>query len=249
MPDKKIEIGQRMLKLRKQMKKSQSEAAEFLGLSVAAYQNYETGRREANYETLCKLADFFCVTTDFLLGREPEKNPIAMLNLAVGEKEALEMYVKLPEQVRQIIIDTMLQLSEAARKGIENNVKQPIFVFKRFSVHKASAGCGYDLNDPDEWQDLCVIDTPEARQADFAVEVEGASMESTYQDRDIVYIVTDPEVPIGKICLFIQNGKGYIKEAGTDYLISHNADFPDIYPKEGEIISIGRVIGKAKLPD
>ena len=124
MSDKKIETGQRMLNMRKQMKKSQSDAADFLGLSVAAYQNYETGRREANYETLCKLADFYGVTTDYLLGREPEKNPIAMLNLAIGEKEALEMYIKLPEEVRQIIIDTMIQLGEAAKnaKCLNNEV-------------------------------------------------------------------------------------------------------------------------------
>lgn len=87
------------------------------GMNFSTYQNYESGRRIPTADILIKLADFYGVTTDYLLGREPEKNPIAMLNLAIGEKEALEMYIKLPEEVRQIIIDTMIKLGEVAKNA------------------------------------------------------------------------------------------------------------------------------------
>lgn len=189
-------------------------------------------------ETLCKALN--CTLND-AVGYVEENQATPNEMVQIKKYRILDKYGKKA-------IDDLLETEYERCTTLQAETEQTM-TFHRFSVHKASAGCGYDLNDPDEWQDLCVIDTPEARQADFAVEVEGASMEPTYQDGDIVYIVTDTEVPIGKIGLFIQNGKGYIKEAGTDYLISHNADFPDIYPKEGEIISIGRVIGKAKLPD
>lgn len=169
-----------------------------------------------------------------------------MLNLAIGEKEALDLYCKLPENIRQIIMDTMIQLGEAAKRGMAGEPK--IIVFKRFSVHRVSAGCGYDLEDADNWEDLEVIDTPEAQKADFAVEIDGRSMEPTYQNGDIVYVVSDTDVPVGKIGLFIQNNKGYIKEKGEDHLISHNDEYPDIYPEDGEIICVGRVIGTAELP-
>lgn len=69
MSDYKIETGARMLELRKKNNKSQSDVAKYLGLTVAAYQNYETGRREAGYEVLANLADFYGVSTDLLLGR------------------------------------------------------------------------------------------------------------------------------------------------------------------------------------
>lgn len=49
---------------------SQKEMAEYLGISQPAYANYERQAREADYETLKKLADYFNVTTDYLLGRE-----------------------------------------------------------------------------------------------------------------------------------------------------------------------------------
>lgn len=240
------ERGAILKKLRESKNERQSEIAKIVGVTQQAYQRYENGTSEPNADGLIVLANHFNVTVDYLLGRETEKNPIAMLNLAIGEKEALDLYCKLPENIRQIIMDTMIQLGEAAKRGMAGEPK--IIVFKRFSVHKVSAGCGYDLEDADNWEDLEVVDTPEAQKADFAVEIDGRSMEPTYQNGDIVYVVSDTDVPVGKIGLFIQNNKGYIKEKGEDRLISHNDEYPDIYPEDGEIICVGRVIGTAELP-
>lgn len=240
------ERGAILKKLRESKNERQSEIAKIVGVTQQAYQRYENGTSEPNADGLIVLANHFNVTVDYLLGRESEKNPIAMLNLAIGEKEALDLYCKLPENIRQIIMDTMIQLGEAAKRGMAGEPK--IIVFKRFSVHKVSAGCGYDLEDADNWEDLEVVDTPEAQKADFAVEIDGRSMEPTYQNGDIVYVVSDTDVPVGKIGLFIQNNKGYIKEKGNDRLISHNDEYPDIYPEDGEIICVGRVIGTAELP-
>lgn len=49
---------------------TQQEVANKLNLSVQAYSHYETGRRKPDYKTLKKLADFFNVSIDYLLGRE-----------------------------------------------------------------------------------------------------------------------------------------------------------------------------------
>lgn len=224
---------------------TQQECADIFGVKIRAWQTYEQGVSEPKYELLCKIADTFGVTVDYLLCRAEQTDPLSMLNISAGEKDAMAKYVLLPESTRQIIIDVMIQLAEAA-KGKE---KPPVFIFRRFATSKASAGAGYNLDNEDDWQELEVIDTPEARAADFAVEVDGRSMEPTFYDGDIVYVVMSPDVPVGKVGLFRQNGNGYIKEAGEDFLRSVNRDFPDIYPKDGEIDVIGMVIGKAKLPE
>lgn len=137
---------------------------------------------------------------------------------------------------------------DAEYERCENISKQPVFMFRKLSANKASAGTGFDLNNPDEWKEIEVVDTPEARQADFAVEVEGASMEPDYYDGDIVYISLASEIPVGQAGLFIQNGKGYIKEAGDGCIISRNPDYDDIFPADGDIECKGRVIGIAELP-
>lgn len=110
--------------------------------------------------------------------------------------------------------------------------------------NKAAAGAGYDLSDEDEWQEIEVKEIPEIKKADFAVEVDGESMLPDFHDGDIVLIKLDSDVEVGKVGLFIHDGKGYIKERGKDRLISRNPDYPDIF---GESRCIGLVIGTAEL--
>jgi len=46
---------------------SQAAVARELGISRQTYNNYELGKREADYETLLKLAEYFNTTVDSLL--------------------------------------------------------------------------------------------------------------------------------------------------------------------------------------
>ena len=61
---------------RKNQNKTQKDVASYLGISERGYQNYEIGKREPNHETTIKLADYFEVSTDYLLGRSdnPERH-------------------------------------------------------------------------------------------------------------------------------------------------------------------------------
>ena len=57
-------------RLRKSRGFSQQQIADELGISRQTYSNYELGKREANYDTLRKLADYFHVSVDTLLGTD-----------------------------------------------------------------------------------------------------------------------------------------------------------------------------------
>ena len=92
--------------------------------------------------------------------------------------------------------------------------------------------------------EITVLDTPQARRADFAVEVDGDSMEPDFHSGDIALVKFDPDVPVGEVGLFVLDGMGYIKERGKKKLISRNPEYPDI---EGEARCIGLVIGVAEL--
>lgn len=50
--------------------KTQKEIADVLGVSVQSYSTFENGR-EPNYTKLLALAEYFGVTTDYLLGKSP----------------------------------------------------------------------------------------------------------------------------------------------------------------------------------
>ncbi len=60
---------ERLRELRIQKGESQTEVANKLNISRQAYNFYENGQREPNHEVLLKLADYYNVTTDYLLGR------------------------------------------------------------------------------------------------------------------------------------------------------------------------------------
>lgn len=114
------------------------------------------------------------------------------------------------------------------------------------SIHKVSAGEGYYLDD-DTWKTIHAPDTPVARKADFALEIEGDSMEPKYSDGDIVFVIQTPAVDEGNIAIYAVNNKGYIKRYEGDRLVSLNPKYDDImfcdYDPD-EIYCLGLVIGK-----
>ena len=66
-------IGQRIRDLRKQRKMSQTELANILHVSQQTVTAWETGKAEPSSSAVANLADYFGVTTDYLLGRPEEK--------------------------------------------------------------------------------------------------------------------------------------------------------------------------------
>lgn len=65
-------FGARLMELREKRGLTQHMAAQLLGVTRAAISHYEKDRREPDFEVLNRLADFFQVTTDYLLGRESD---------------------------------------------------------------------------------------------------------------------------------------------------------------------------------
>lgn len=59
----------RLKELRTKRRLSQARLAMELNMSQNTISRYETGEREAGYETLIALADYFGVSVDYLLGR------------------------------------------------------------------------------------------------------------------------------------------------------------------------------------
>ena len=46
------------------------EVAKRIGVSQPAVTNWDNGTKSPSIDTLCKLADLYCVSTDYLLGRD-----------------------------------------------------------------------------------------------------------------------------------------------------------------------------------
>lgn len=67
-------FDERLTELRKAKGLNQKECAISLGIDSSKYNKWENGKNNPDFETVCKLADYFCTTTDYLLGRIAAKN-------------------------------------------------------------------------------------------------------------------------------------------------------------------------------
>ena len=111
--------SERLPALRREKGKSQAQVAQELGLGYKRYNHYETGRREPNPELLKKMANYFEVSTDYLLGNE------AVLAFAKADlKDLLSVEgllfdgVPMTPQERKSVLDAVeTGLSLARRKG------------------------------------------------------------------------------------------------------------------------------------
>ena len=96
---------------------TQQECADLFDVKLRAWQTYEQGVSEPKFEVLCKIADLFGVTTDYLLGREPAPDPFADLNLnKESEEDVIDKYMSLPPNIRACLMDVLLQLADAAKQ-------------------------------------------------------------------------------------------------------------------------------------
>lgn len=83
-------LAQRIRELRLSSGLTQNDLAQLLHITREAYTMYETGKRQLGYDSLCKIADYYHVSTDYLLDRTPVRYGPAFLN--AEEQELLCRY-------------------------------------------------------------------------------------------------------------------------------------------------------------
>lgn len=108
--------------LRESKKLTKKEVANSTNITERAYIAYEYGERDVSTETLIKLADFYGVTTDYILGREMgEPKAIDKLagefNMSKFEKEVLESYLSLPKDMRGNLMEFLQNFVQKVISG------------------------------------------------------------------------------------------------------------------------------------
>lgn len=81
----------------------QSDVAAYIGVNNSTYAYYERGTHNPTPETLCKLADFFGVTVDELLGRTSQLFDDAR----VPKTEVQELFDQLTAHQKELVLERM----------------------------------------------------------------------------------------------------------------------------------------------
>lgn len=104
-------------KIRQSLGKSQTDIAKYLEISRQGYNNYENNKREPDHATLCKLADYFNVSVDYLLGNEKLQNNI----IEVGTMHRIPILGHIPAGMLIIAFENIEGYEYADVKDPENH--------------------------------------------------------------------------------------------------------------------------------
>lgn len=101
-----MEFCEAFKRVRNEKRYTQQAIADALMVSKGAVASWESGARKPDIDTICKLADFYGVSTDYLLGRIEIKKETPPAEVAEGMKR---VSVTLPLQPTKEEADSAIQ--------------------------------------------------------------------------------------------------------------------------------------------
>lgn len=108
--------------LRKKARLTQDQIADILGVPKRTYGSWERNERQPDFEILCRIADYYKVSADYLLGRVPM--PIEVIHsdpppLQDGEVELVfEAEEKTPSADELERMITAVVMEELKKRGL-----------------------------------------------------------------------------------------------------------------------------------
>ena len=137
-----IIFGQRLKQLRKSHNLTQLEFAKIFNIANGTIGNWESGNREPDFNTLNRIADFFNVSTDYLLGKTDNRNPWQPELSEKDEKDIAKEIEKLREKLENsegLMFDGEPATPEAIESVIEAmsfGIKQATLLNKKYTPKK-----------------------------------------------------------------------------------------------------------------
>lgn len=247
-------LGERIKYARESKELLQSDLAKLVGVkSSAVISNWEKDINKPNADKIVELCNVLDVSVSFLLDYYGKSsNDVTALEFSLIKKyRFISEHSPDGAKVVDSVLDGMYSIVEQMKTyesgstviefhGSTDDTGRFLEYFR-----SASAGTGVFILGNEASEKIAIPDTPESRLADYAIGVDGDSMEPDYHDGDIVLVSQKLELNHGDVGIFVINNKAYIKEYGETELISRNPDADNIRISEYDnIVCMGKVIGK-----
>lgn len=230
---------------------SQKDVYEHFKIPQSTFSSWEVGKSEPSGEMLIKLCDFY--KCDMV------KEFSADNDLNYKEWNLIEKYRFISEHSPNgaNVVDTVLnreyslitQLKEQSdyikklKISDNNSVSNIEMRLINYYYRVASAGTGQIIFDMPPTKRIEIPNTPKYRKVDYAIGVNGDSMEPLYHDGDMLLVEMTEDIEIGDIGIFRIDNESYVKKLGKTELISLNPDAKNI-PLNESSGCMGKVIGK-----
>ena len=249
-----MSFGQRLRDRRKEMGYTQGELAEKLGISLSAVSNYENGLNAMREDVLLRVFEVLKIEPNYLYQDVFTGKSFVC---SVEEESLVKTYRSLRTTGKQTLraVATGLAACQAeleAEQPPEEEVRQ-------IPLYRSPAAAGYAAPVFGEDFDYLVVTGDVPPGADFAVRIQGDSMEPVIHDGSTVYVNRDP-LSNGDVGIFCVDGdmlcKQYVRDKlGMVYLFSLNRDRADadvLLPRDSgrSMVCFGRVLlpTKPRMP-
>lgn len=246
---------ERLIELRKERAVSQQQLAKVLCIDRTSVGKYEKHGVIPSKDILFRMADYFNVSIDYLLGKTDNPVPAngtGQIFLNRNEKSLISLYKGANEQAQKSAM-SVLEIGQT-KKAIQKcdlTMECPYNLSNMESitvpvVGRAAAGDPIEMiEDPD---DALMLDDPKVKPGDFAVIAAGDSMiEEGIKDGDRVIIRPCPEVEDGEIALVaVEDGstikRFYRTPEGYKLMPANSTYQPQLYGPDADIRVLGRFI-------
>ena len=245
-------------KLRSDKKLTGKEVAEGCGLSYNVYQMYESGQRNVGVPALCKLADYYHCSVDYLLGRDAPA-PMTLDDILAEDDTVTELerlflgkyFAAKSTKMRHELCDMVLNAAREAGRGdivdeIERNADR-IVVLPLYDL-RVSAGTGNIVGDTDA-APTDFLENEHTGLADFVVQISGDSMEPDFPDGAYLLVLSTEDIEPGDVGVFLNDGNVYVKrlelKRRRPVLHSINPAYKDIAAVD-DFRVFGKVLGTVK---
>ena len=242
----KQEIAKNLLFYRKQSRMTQKELAEKLGVKHNAISSWESGTNSIDIDLLFRVCEVFGVSINDMYGPYADKD-----SLFPSERQLIKKYRALDAHGKRMI-DFALD-EETARMAEAESKKAPATKTIPLFGNSFAAGFG----EPDfgnAWENY---EVPSDSAADFAIRVNGDSMEPYLPDGSIA--LGRKQTPCdGDVAALLLDGEFLVKQVCQDcydnlYLFSLNrsrsdADVTIMHDSGRTVTCFGTIIMKERVP-
>lgn len=224
---------------------------------------YKRGYDNLQLPTVKKLCSFFHTSLDFWLKEDvtdPDYGKANGFQINLKEMNYIKKYRFISEyspdgaNVVDIVLDREHSIAEKLKeqkehieeveKGtFQNDIHNADIRLINYYYRLASAGTGQIVFDMPPTKKIEIPDVPEYKKVDYAIGVNGDSMEPEYNDGDILLIEMTEDIENGEIGIFIVEGESYVKKLGRNELVSLNPEYGNI-PLTENSKCMGKVVDK-----
>lgn len=224
---------------------------------------YKRGYESLTLPTLRKLSTYFNTSLDYWCKEEitdPNYGRSHGFEVEYDEMEHIKKYRFISEHSPEgaKTVDTVLsrefyiaeQLTEQSKRiaelentTLQNDIPAGSARIINYYYRLASAGTGQIVFDTPPTKRITIPNIPEYKRVDYAIGVNGNSMEPVYHDGDTLLVEMTDEIDPGDIGIFLVDNESYVKKLGDGNLISLNPEYHDI-PLTEESLCMGKVVAK-----